>query len=54
MPPRVLIDGPEVRQYRAPKLTTYGAAIKLTANGSKNSLENNGGTCGTGTNKIRC
>lgn len=47
-------DRPAVRGYQAPRLTVYGPAIRLTANGSKNSLESNGGTCGTGSNKIRC
>ena len=43
------------RHYAAPKLTIYGAVSKLTANGSKNSIESNGGICKTpGDPKIRC
>jgi len=47
-------DGLEKRTYRAPKLTTYGPAARLTANGSKSSLESNGGSCGGDPNKVRC
>jgi hypothetical protein len=47
-------NGPEKRTYRAPKLTSYGSAIKLTAGGSKSSSESNGGSCGDPNTKVRC
>ena len=41
--------------YAAPTLVVYGTVTKLTANGTKNSIESNGGYCGNfGSNKNRC
>lgn len=52
---RVSVEEQTSRPYSAPILTFYGAVTTLTANGSKNSIESNGGTCGTvGDTKIRC
>ncbi len=45
----------KARSYQAPNLIVYGSVTRLTANGSKNSIESNGGVCKTpGDPKIRC
>lgn len=52
---RVTVEARTKRAYTSPTLVVYGAATKLTANGTKNSVESNGGTCGEiGNTKIRC
>lgn len=43
-------------EYSAPRCTVYGRVVDLTASGSRNSREDNGGTCGPlgSANKVRC